>query len=198
MSGRRIVYGALGIVLALVAGCATGNRKVTVLYQPVVHDGTGSGELYLAGAPASGRDDIQWVIGKVKNGDGQVMGDVTSPISPVELATDAFRQELTAAGYTVKSVGALPPQAAKGIVVSGTDIHVVETSSLVKGEVSSRVQVSVELWKNGSAFKKLTYESRLSDFGIRDREFLVESTLKKGLQEIMGSTVPEIVAAFEH
>lgn len=199
-TGRRIVCGGVGVLLAvMVAGCATGNRKVTVLYQPVVHDGTGVGDLYLAESPGSvGRADIEWVVGTVKNSDGVALGDIVTPIAPADLAVDALKQELTAAGYKVSTVGSLPQQVAKGVVVTGTEIRLEDRSSLVKEEGTSRVKITLELWKNGTKLKKLSYESSFSDFAVKDRESLLQATLQKALQDAMERAIPEIIAAFEH
>lgn len=193
--GRKIVRGAVGLLFALlVAGCATTNQKVTVLYQPVVHDGTGAGELYLAGTGRSaGHADIQWVVGTVKNSDEEPVGDIVSPIASADLVTDAFKQELAAAGYTTNLVGSLPQGTAKGIVVTGADIHLEEVSSLIKAEGTSRVKVSVEVWRQGRVVKKLAYEERISDFAVKDRDQLLPTILQKALQEIMKQAVPEII-----
>ena len=197
---RKIGQGALGLLFAaLVAGCATTNRKVTVLYEPVVHNGTGAGELYLAGAPGTtGHTGVEWVIGTVKNSDGEQLGDIVSPIAPTDLAMDAFKQELTSAGYTVSTAGSLPPQVEKGIAITGVDIHVEEVSSLVKVEGTSRVKITVELWKDGAIFRKLSYESSFSDFAVKDRDLLDQAILQKALQNAMERAIPEIVAAFAH
>lgn len=194
---RGMVYAAVGSLLCcLVMGCATASQKVTVLYQPVVHDGSGSGELYLAGATGTaGHAEVQWVVGTVKNNDGEPLGDIVSPVAPTDLVMDAFRQELTAAGYTTKLVGSLPQGGAKGIVVTGTDIRLEEVSSLVKAEGTSRVKVSVEVWKQGSVVKKLDYEVRISDFAVKDREELLPAILQKALQGVMTQAVPEVIKA---
>ncbi len=197
---RKIVHGAIGAFLVmLTAGCAATNREVTVLYQPVVHDGTGTGVLYLAGAQRpAGNDKVQWIIGKSKNTDLNREGDVVSPIAPIDLVMDAFRQELSAAGYNISVVDSLPREAAKGIVVRSADISVNETSGLMKEEGESRVKIAVELWKNGAVIKKLSYESNFSDFAVKDRELLLQTTLQKALQDAMAKAVPEIVATLEH
>ena len=197
---QKIVLGAAGLLfLVLVAGCATTSRKVTMLYQPVVHDGKGAGTMYLAGVPGStDRADIQWIVGTMKNSDGATVGDIVSPIAPADLVTDALNQELAAAGYSVSSVEALPSTAAKGIVVTGVDIHMNDVASLIKEEGTSRLKITVELWKNGAKFKKLSYESSFSDFAIKDRDQLLPTTLQKALQGAMDRAVPEIIAAFEH
>lgn len=194
-SWRGVAYAVAGSLLfGFMMGCAAANQKVTVLYQPVVHDVTGAGELYLAGAKGSaGQTDIQWVVGTVKNSAGEPVGDIVLPIAPADLVMDAFKQEFTAAGYSTSLVGLLPQGIAKGIVVTGAEIHMEEVSSLIKAEGTSRVKVSVEVWKQGRVVKKLAYEARISDFAVKDRDQLLPDTLQKALQEIMKQAVPEVI-----
>lgn len=197
---KKIKYGVMVLLGAsLVAGCATGNRKVTMLYQPVGHYGTGAGELYLAWPPGStDRTDVQWVVGTTKNDDGETKGDIVSPIAPTDLVIDALKQELTATGYTVSTIDSLPPQAARGVVVAGVDMHLDDVTSLVKEEAKSRIIITLELWKNGDKFKKLLFEADYSDFAVKNRDQLLSDTLKAALQGAMEKAIPEIIAAFEH
>jgi hypothetical protein len=194
---RGMLYAVVGsLFCGLTMECATANLKVTVLYQPVVHDGTGAGELYLAGAGGSASPaGVQWILGTVKDSDGEPRGDIVSPIDPADLVMDAFRQELAAAGYAVSTVSSLPSGGAKGLVITGTDIRLDEVSSLVKAEGTSRVKVSLEVWNQGQVVKRLSYEERLSDFAVKDRDQLLPTILQKALQEIMKQAVPEVVRA---
>lgn len=183
--------------IAAIAGCATTGKKVTVLYQPVVNATGGSGELYLAsasGKPDAGKPGVvQWVIGKVKNSDGDPVGDVVSPMAPGDLFQDALNRELTNAGYKVVRVESLPAGVGKGLFVTMTNINLDEASSILKDEGSGRISMSLELWKNGKAFKKLYYESGYSDFAVKDRDLLLPDILQKSLQSLMKQAVPEII-----
>jgi hypothetical protein len=181
----------------LIAGCATYDRKVTLLYQPVVNAGGGSGELYLA---ASGRragtgktGAVQWVIGKVENSDGEQVGNIVTTVSPNDMILDAFSRELKVAGYKVTQVNTLPADVSKGVVISLIDMSLEEVVSIVKADGQSRLTVTLELWRNGKNFKKLYYETRFSDFAIKDRDLLLPTTLQKTLQELMKQAVPEII-----
>ncbi len=51
--------------------------------------------------------------------------------------------------------------------------------------------------ENGAMLKKLSYEANFSDFAVKDRELLLQTTLQKALQDAMARAVPEIVAALE-
>ena len=198
---RMVTWGICIVFPAMVTGCATVDRKVNVFYQPVVHGPGGSGEIYVAvtgGQPRlPGKTAVQWVVGKVKTRDGEKTGDVVMTNAPDDLAMDAFKQELTAAGYKVMPVDALPEEVTKGVGIAGATVELDETSDFIKSEGISRLSVSVELWKNGRKFKKLDYKSMLSDFAIKDRDRLLPTLLQKALQEVMKQAIPEIVRALE-
>ncbi len=189
---------AAGLIflISMLAGCAT-DRKITLLYQPSVFATGGSGTLYLAASgarPASGKtDSVQWIIGKVKNSDGDTVGDVVTTIAPGDLILDAFNQELTRAGYKVMRVKALPGDVSKGVDVSGLNINMLEVTSIMKSEGKSNLTVSLELWKNGKKFKKLDYQTGFSDFALKDRNLLLPEILQKALQNLMEQAVPEII-----
>jgi hypothetical protein len=181
----------------LIAGCATYDQKVTLLYQPVVNAVGGSGELYLAaagGRAGTGKaGSVQWIIGKVKDTDGVQVGDIVTTVSPNDMVLDAFNRELKVSGYRVTQVNTLPEGVSKGVVISSIDMNLEEVVSIVKVEGQSRLTVSLELWKNGKIFKKLYYQTGFSDFAIKDRNTLLPTTLQKALQELMKQAVPEII-----
>jgi hypothetical protein len=68
-----------------------------------------------------------------------------------------------------------------------------EVSSIIKAEGSSRLIFSLELWKNGKKFKKSNYESRTSDFAIKDRDLLLPAILQNSLQDLMKQAVPDLI-----
>jgi hypothetical protein len=182
---------------ALIAGCATVDRKVDVLYQPVANGTGGAGDLYLS---ASGRQQgigakgtVQWIVGTVKNKDGEKTGNVVTGTAPVDQVMDAFKQELSAAGYTVIPVGVLPQNVARGVDIAAVTIELDENYDLIKSDGISRLTVSVDLWKNGQKVRKLEYKSMLSDFAVKDRDLLLPKLLQKSLQEVMKQAIPEIV-----
>ena len=201
-AGKSMIrVGMCMLFFVFAAGCATVDRKVNVLYQPVVHGSGGTGDLYLAATAGQSslpkKTAVQWIVGKVKNTDGDKTGDIVTTTAPGDPVLDAFKQELAAAGYKVVPVDVLPLEAAKGLDVSGITVELEETANLVKSEGVCRLAVSVELWKNGRKFRKLAYKSMLSDFAIKDRDLLLPTLLQKSLQGIMKQAVPEIVKALE-
>jgi hypothetical protein len=196
-SGKNIIItGSCLILSIMVSGCTTLGRKVDVIYQPVVQQGAGgNGPLYLAvrngqqGFPA--KNDLQWIVGKVMNTDGEKTGDIVMTTATDILVVDAFKQELSRAGYKLVPVAALTEEVAKGVNVAGMTVELEETSDLVKSEGVIR------LWKNGKKFKKLDYQSMLSDFAVKNRDQLLSTLLQNSLQEIMKQAIPEIVKALE-
>ena len=196
-----ITLGMFVLSFAVLAGCATVDRKVDVLYQAAAHGSGGTGDLYLASSASlaglSRKAAVQWVVGKVKNKDGEKTGDVLITTAPDDLVMDAFKQELTAAGYKVMPVDKLPETVAKGVGTTGVTVELDETADFIKSEGVSRLTISVELWKNGRKFRKLEYRSTLSDFALKDRDLLLPALLQKSLQEVMKQAVPEIVRALE-
>ena len=182
---------------AMVAGCATLDQNVALLYQPVVKDGHGTGEVYLASAKGESWEGkpgaIQWVVGKVKESRTGEQGNIITSIAPGDLVLDALKQELSAAGYRTIWVSALPPDVTKGIVITRTDLNLNEVSSIIKADGSSRLTTSLELWKNGKMFKKIDYESRYSDFAVKDRESLLPDILQNTMQDLMKRAVPDLI-----
>lgn len=189
-----------GLMLITLSGCATVDRKVSLLYRPVTETRVGSGELLLAD-PHAGKEPIaatvQWIIGKVKNNDGETVGNIVSTMSPEMILLDAFKQELTTAGYTVSPATALPKHASKGVAVSQIVLSMTEEASIPKDEANATLSVTVELWKNGQKIRQLTYESRISDFAVMDRSLLPGQVLERTLHQVMKQAVPEIASALE-
>lgn len=185
------------LLSALVAGCATADRKVNVLYQPVAAGTGGAGDLYLAASARqpglAEKGTVQWIVGSVKSKEGEKAGSVVTGTAPIELFLDAFRQELSAAGYKVVQVDALPRDVSRGVDLAAVAVELDETAELVKSDGISRLTVTVVIWKGGEKIRKLEYRSLLSDFAITDRELLLPKLLQKSLQEVMKQAVPEIV-----
>lgn len=197
--GKWVKRLTAGVLLAgLVSGCATMDQKVSILYEPTIKARLGSGDLYVAtSADQSGTAaNVQWVVGSVKDTDGNKVGDILSPTAPVAVIRDALTQELTAAGYSV-TTGPLPAGVTKGVVISGATIELGETTSIVKAEARGKVSITLDLWKNGRLFRKLSYESGFSDFAVKDRDLLLPGLLQKGIQDILSRAVPEISRALE-
>jgi len=200
---ERLFHLIAAVLLVLVvAGCATtADRKVTLLYEPTVHAAGGSGELYLAKeaepAPSGANQAVQWVIGSIKDRDGNKTGSIVTDTMPVDLVLQAFSAELKAAGYTVVPVSEVPPKAVKGISLGNVVITLDEVASLVKAEAKSSIKVSAEIWRDGNRVTRLTYETVNSDMTVTGRDQFLRETLGKALQNLMREAVPALIKVLE-
>ncbi len=181
----------------LLTGCATSDIQLKPIYQPVGESGGGSGTLILASTlegtvPGVG-ERIQWILGEVKDTDGKVKGNVTSSTAPSALLRDALQQELLRAGYAVQIDKSLQKGVESGLVLTSTTVHLDEIRSLVKVEADCRVSFAVDVWVKGSKTTTLSFESRFSDFAVKDREKLHQSVVQKAFSSAFKRAVPAIV-----
>jgi len=194
---RICILTAVLLLLAMLSGCATADLQLKPGYQPVGDTKGPGGTLVLASSlegsvPGTG-ERVQWILGEVKDADGKVKGDVTSPTAPTALLRNALQQELLRAGYEVKIDRSLPAGAHQGLVLAATTLQLDETRSLVKVEADCRVSFSVEIWRKGVKATTLSFESRFSDFAVRDREKLHQDVLQRAFASAFKQAVPAIV-----
>lgn len=190
------------LMLLLLTGCAIADQRVDILYRPVIQDATGSGTLYLAqvgvqrpGAP--GPVPVQWVLGEVKNNNGEKVGAIVTDTVPADLVSDALTREFKAAGYAVLPAQALPGDVAKGINLSSVAIKLSEVSGLIRAEAKGTLDISVEVWRDGRKLKKLDYEAEYSDAAIAGKDQLLPDILQNLVQAVMKRAVPEISKLLE-
>ncbi len=185
------------LLVTMLAGCATSDLQLKPSYQPVNEAKGPGGSLVLASSlegtvPGVG-ERIQWILGEVKDTDGKVKGNVTSPTAPSALVRDALQKELLQAGYTVQVGKVVPQDAEYGLVLAASSLQLDETRSLVKVEADCRVSFSVEIWVKGAKTNTLSFESRFSDFAVRDREKLHQDVLQKAFASAFKRALPAIV-----
>ena len=185
------------LLVVLLAGCATSDLQLKPSYQPVNEAKSSGGSLVLASSlegtvPGVG-ERIQWILGEVKDTDGKVKGSVTSPTAPTALLRDALQQELLRAGYTVQVAKTVPKDAEYGLVLAASTLQLDETRSLIKVEADCRVSFSVEIWVKGAKTNTLSFESRFSDFAVKDREKLHQEVLQKALASAFKRALPAII-----
>jgi hypothetical protein len=187
----------LVVTVAVLGGCAASDVQLKTSYQPGGFGTGGSGHLMLASSlegtvPGVG-ERVQWILGDVKDTDGKVKGNVTSSVAPTALVRDALQQELLRAGFAVRLDKSLHKGVEQGVVLSASSLHLDETSSLVKVEADCRVSFSVEIWVKGMKTNTLSFESRFSDFAVKDREKLHQDVLQKAFASAFKRAVPAIV-----
>ncbi len=185
---------------SLLAGCAFNGKMVELPYAPVVNAVGGGGELYLAKSaePASSerKGRASWIVGVMKNNEGEQIGDVVTGVPPGDLLLHAFAEEFRSAGYAVKTVGAIPTGAVAGIYFSRLTIAMEQATSMMKLDARSKVTVAAELWQNGKQIATLDYEKAYADSAVTKRDQLLQFTLEKAVQDLMKQAVPEIIRKF--
>jgi hypothetical protein len=185
------------LMIGLLGGCATADLQLKPSYQPVGDSKGPGGTVVLAsaleGTVVGVGERIQWVLGEVKDTSGKVTGNVTSPSAPSALVRDALQQELLRAGYAVRIDKTLHKGIEHGLVLSASTMHIDEVRSLVKYEADCRVSFSVEIWLKGAKTNTLSFESRFSDFAVKDREQLHQDVIQKAFASAFKRAIPAIV-----
>ena len=197
MIGKSIVVAASALCFALFAGCATTTNPVSVFYSPSTESRGGSGYLFLRVPSVGKTEKVRWVIGKQKDADGEVIGEVLSANSREDIVADALKRELTAAGYRVESGASLPAEVTKALDLTLIRVELNETVGVTRVEAQGRVKLALDVWKNGVLVKKLSYQSETSDFATLHRDRLPREVIESGLHEVMGQAVPDIVSTLE-
>ena len=199
---RRRVVPTLVIAasILLFSGCAAVDQNVNFLYQPTGLGRDGSGDLYLsqtARLGSGGSMTAQWIIGEIKDKDGNNTGNIVTARPPADTFLDAFTREFKAAGYNVMPVNALPAGVTKGIRLESVEIKLEEVDRLYKVETMCTVKVSLEPWRNGKSVKRLNYENTYSDTTILDRDMILLKSMQTTLQELMARVVREVTLIIE-
>lgn len=197
---RSVFVFVLLMVAAISAGCATvGDQRVNILYQKTANATGGSGDLYLVEElppPTGGATTIQWVIGEIRNKDGEKLGNTVTDTAPTDILMSALVQEFKGV-YNAVQVRSMPKDAAKGLVLKSATIKMDEVKSPASMEAKCKVTVTVEPWSNGEAMTKLEYEADYTDTAVTGRDELASKTMLHALGIIMTRLVPEIVKIIE-
>ena len=200
--GMRIRYMSLLmsiLLLLLVSGCARYSRSVSTMYEPISTTRGGSGVLYIV-MPANQQtqsSSVKWVIGAVKDEDGNKIDEIYSAQSPGELIQSALGQEMRRAGYTVNPVTSPPAGPANMLIITTPELALDQESSAGKLTASSRLRMPLEIWKNGQLQKKLEYSATYSDTSVVDRDLLARTVLQETLHSTMSKAIPELVSLLE-
>lgn len=186
--------------VAVLQGCATVDQRVDILYQPVANATGGHGDLYLVQAARPVGEEaaaVQWIVGDITNKYGEKFAKVVTDVAPTSLVMDALTREFKAAGYRVIEANSMPIDVKKALSLNQVSLKLDVVHSVFSDETNGFLKISLQLWRNGSAVKTLTYESENSDTAITDRDVLASKTLQHALQLLMKRSVPEIVNVIE-
>ena len=197
---HHVLVLAFTVIATIIAGCATvGDQRVNILYQSTAIAKGGSGDLYLVEEPtpdSSYSTPIQYILGGVKNKDGEQLGNIVTDKAPADLLIEAFCQEFKGAGYNVVQGNSMPREAAKGLKLQSVTIKLDEVKGVI---VNSKciVKISVEPWRNGKVINKLEYMAEYIGSTMTDREEELPKTMLQAIRSIMKKAVPEITKILE-
>jgi hypothetical protein len=196
-ASANIITMLMGFFVVLTAGCAQVAHKVDVLYSPLAtyRGGTGSLQLVVYDKVREGDSgpSIRWVLGQIKNAEGDNTGEIISTTRPQHVFADAFKQELTAAGYQISISKTVDKITGKGVVLTDISVQLEEMPSLAKLESSCTILLKMDLWKSGTVVKRTEYRSKVSDIAVMDRDQLPPSLYQKAIEDTMQQAVPDII-----
>jgi len=198
-SRRFVPLLVMSIMLLAGSGCALYARNVDSLYEPTVSTGGGSGEVYIVMPPkqATPSPELRWAIGTVTNSDGIKIDEIFSPRSPAELVQRALSLELKRAGYTLHTVTTKPAGPEKAIDLIMVEVVVDQVSTFPDLTAICRIDVRLEVIKNGQVLKKLHYDAAASKKDVNGRDRMAGTVLQEALHSIMLRVVPDIVSILE-
>ena len=193
---RRFMLRTLAcLLLFIAAGCVPLEKGVVLTYTRSVNATGGSGELFLAEpvmkqnlAPLpSGRQ----IIGKAED------ADLVIRQSPATWLRSALVEELSTAGYDVKTVATLPAGVSKGVTVTILALSADQSSSVLTVITVTEVNLEAQLWKNGQLAKTLTASARDQEEGVDRSSEPIRWALEKTLQRTLQELVPDIIRGLE-
>jgi hypothetical protein len=198
---RKTLLFLLALFAAVVfQGCAHGDKRVNIVYQPVAKARGGSGIVYLVQGvkqPPAQAPAVQWVLGDVTNGDREILGKVRTDIPPAGLVLDALNEELRNAGYRTMTLDVMPAGVDKGIVLTDAILRLDDVHSAFSDEANCLLKVGLQQWRGGAATRNLEYQAEYSDTAVTGRDRLPSKVLQKTLQILMKRAIPEVVRVME-
>lgn len=192
----RSVSRALPFLLLLIAaGCASIEKPVDLTYERFVNTTGGSGQVFVAEpvmkqhltALPSGKR----IVGKAEDADIVVNED------PAKWLLSALVQELSAAGYDVKTAPALPAEVSKGVQETVVALSANQSSGVLIVTTVTEVKLEAQLWKHGQIIKTLTAGAQDHEEGTGRSSESIRSALEKALQRAMQELIPDIVKGLE-
>jgi hypothetical protein len=191
----RVLRSAPFFLLLIATCCAPLEKRVDLTYQGFVNATGGSGQVFVAqpvmkqSLPAlpSGAQ----VVGKVEG------ADIVVAESPANWLLSALVKELSAAGYDVKTVSALPAGVSKGVEATILALSANQSSGVLTVTTVTEVKLKARLWKNGVIMKTLTASAQDHEEGMNRSSEPIRWALEKTLQRAMQELVPDIIKSLE-
>ncbi len=182
-------------LLLLAAGCFPLEKHVELTYERLATSRSASGEVFVAHPtvkqPLTALPGGRQVLGKA--GDT----DIVIEKSPEDWLLSAFVEELSAAGYNVRTVAALPPGASKAVVPAILALSARQTSEVLIVTTFAEVKLEAQLWRHGQLLKTLTVSASDQEEGMDRSSEPVRRALEKALQSAMGELLPGIVEGLD-
>jgi len=182
-------------LLIFAASCAQVEKRVDLTYGRFVNASGGAGQVFVAqpieqysvAALPAGKQ----VIGKAEN------ADVVTKDNPATWLLSALAQELSAAGYEVKTVPNLPADASKGVKAAILALSANQSSKVLTITTVTEVKLEIQLWKNGQLINTLTAGARDQEEGLDRSAEPIRWALEKTLQRAMQELVPDIIKSLK-
>jgi hypothetical protein len=192
---RFMTRAHLLLLIIITTGCAPLEKRVDLTYQRFVNTSGGSGQILVA-EPVMEQRLARFPLGERLVGKAESI-DLVIKESPTGWLLSALVQELSAAGYDVKTVSTLPPGISKGVQATVLVLSANQYSNLLTLTTVTEMKLEAQLWKNGQILKTLTAGARAQEEGVDRSSEPIRSALEKTLQAAMQGLVPDIVKAFE-
>jgi hypothetical protein len=185
------------LMLAVVAvgtltGCAFGDRKIALRYQPLAPIGGGTGQKVAVVKFVDRRDKPE--VGEVRNGYGMKTATVFAQKQDLGAwVANALSDELSQAGFTVqKFQDAAPPDIS--VAITG---FVPEAYTKMHMQNRCTVRVNITVQKAGVVVLNKEYKGYATSLAWTASTGEFENVMQKALQELMKQAVPEIVSAIK-
>lgn len=181
----------LVLLLLIMAGCAPIEKRVDLTYERIANATGASGEIFVAQpvmkqklAPLpSGKQ----IIGKAGDADIVVRED------PANWVLSALKQELSAAGFDVMTVAALPADVSKGLQTTVVTLSAGQSSNVLTVTTVTDLRLQVQLWKNGRLVNTLTAAAQDHEEGVDRSSDPIRQALEKTLQRAMQELLPDVI-----
>lgn len=197
----RVLSLFLGMLIALLAGCATVDQSINLIYKPIDKPyNRNSGEVAVsridaATLPQSGNG--AWIVGALNNVHGVKQADLLSDRTIGEWISDALVQELKQAGFSASYKDKLPADTARGIIIDDINAFLTVNRGSVSSETTQELKFNVDVIINGAKTKTLSVAARdKKTLALAVSREEKERIMLLSLQDAMQQVVPELIILF--
>jgi hypothetical protein len=180
------------MAVGLLSGCAFGDRKIALRYQPIAPIGGGTGQKVAVVKFIDRRGKQE--VGEVRNGYGMKTASVYAQQQDIGAwVANALSDELSHAGFAVQKFSdAAPPDIS--ISITG---FVPEAYVQMSMQERCTVRANITVQKGGVVVLNKEYRGYISKVAWTASTGEYENVMQLALQELMKQAVPEIVAAIK-